>query len=129
MKAYFGATNDLGQWWDGKNWANAKPSDWLKVLAKGREANESGLHIDGVFDCPRCRRTHFIVDNHDLLCDGCANTCLEVGSDELKANIEAYREKARNYWTAGKEKDREIADRIEKRNAAWFQKESPNAML
>ena len=36
-----------------------------------KEWLENSCHPNGLFFCPRCYRKHNVVDNFDLLCDGC----------------------------------------------------------
>jgi hypothetical protein len=126
MKPYYGATNEKNQWWDGKNWANSKKTDDLKRLTQVKESFLDSCHLDGVFECPRCWRPHFLIDNYDLLCDGCADICIEFGG-ELKDNILKFKEKARNYWTAGGYRDPEITKRLEVRNKSLLNHGNVNA--
>jgi hypothetical protein len=121
MRPYYGSLNDKNQWWDGKNWVTQKKPDALKQLTQVKESFLDGCHMDGVFECPRCWRPHFLPDNYDLLCDGCANVCIDLGG-ELKDKIMDFKEKARNYWTAGGYKDPEITARMEIRNNTLFNK-------
>lgn len=83
---YIGEGNQFGQIWDGKNWqtiphetqSKDKSNEfWTRMMLRqitiGREYEEFNCHQDGVFKCPRCRRTHYLYDNYDLLCDLCSH--------------------------------------------------------
>lgn len=119
MTPYFGATNDQGQWWNGKNWKRYNDQDpsavieralWSAELLRGDD--EAGRHRDGVFTCPRCRLTHFIVDNFDLLCDGCVSV-LRVHpntSAVVHAGLAKWDQIRKNAWSP------EIRARLDERD-------------
>jgi len=124
MKPYFGALNDKSQYWDGKNWCNLPKKDdsnehlkySLKMYSKQKEYFNDGCHLDGVFECPRCRRTHNLVDNFDFLCDGCVDVLLThpLATKEMLDGIYDFRNRAKLHW-CGK-RDSEIDNRILLRN-------------
>lgn len=99
MKPYFGATNDKGQWWDGRDWRNPsnQAAEPLRIIETLRNHDRDNCHVDGCFECPRCRKMHFIPDNFDLLCDGCCETVLAHpnATEAMRTGILAWREKAR----------------------------------
>lgn len=109
MKPAYGAINDIGQWWDSKcwrNWADANDADGstqdaLRILSTTTAHDEKNCHMDGCFECPRCRLTHFIPDNYDLLCDACCSLVLQHPSatGEQIEGIKLWQQKARNYYS------------------------------
>lgn len=121
----YGSIHANGQWWDGKTWRKDSVNrfggpdghDELMMVEKlsGHEANN--CHVDGAFECPRCRRSHFIVDNFDLLCDGCET--LVYGHPEataqMREGIDQWRHKKRKHW--GGSPDADITARIALRAA------------
>ena len=81
MKPYYGALNAVGQWWDGHAWRRMRgASDQLMQFTTYMEHDAANCHMDGVFQCPRCRRQHYLCDNFDLLCDGCVSVLADMGA-------------------------------------------------
>lgn len=124
---YFMEENQLGQYWDGKQYIsnpnNQKQLTFLyhRLMTKGKEFEEANCHFDGVFKCSRCWRMHNIVDNYDLLCDGCVRITLEQDNLFLIDKINKWKDMARRFWSA--EFVPEIAIRIFARNILNSRKE------
>lgn len=102
---YYMEENQLGQYWDGKQFANQPNTPkqdlslYFKLTTKGREYEEAGCHFDGVFKCPRCRRTHNLIGNYDLLCDGCVSVTLAQSNQDLISEINRWRKMEREYFS------------------------------
>ena len=66
-----------GKIFDAKVYQYVSAKDTLSTLKMSIEDSEwmrDSCHPNGYFRCNRCYRKHFIVNNFDLLCDGCVNT-------------------------------------------------------
>lgn len=119
MTPYFGATNDKGQWWNGKDWKkynDANPADVIQrtlwCMEFQRQDEEAGRHPDGVFTCPRCRMMHFLIDTFDYLCDGCISVLrLHPNTSALvHAGLVKWDELRKNPWAP------EIRARLDERD-------------
>jgi hypothetical protein len=108
MRPLYGSLNDKGQWFDGKDWrswADSKSEDFEKKVAQEtfriwetlKRHDEKNCHVDGIFECPRCRYKHYIPDNFELLCDGCVSVIEEHpnASPEQLSGIALWKIKAR----------------------------------
>lgn len=72
-----GTVSSDGKVFDAKvyQWISDKDNlSLLKMSTADQEWFRDSCHPNGYFKCNRCYRKHFIVDNFDLLCDGCVNT-------------------------------------------------------
>ena len=119
MKPYYGQENQHEQFWDGKSWCNLPKTEKnnAKLIYSSIEylsqLDRKNCHPDGCFICPRCRKNHYIVDNYDLLCDGCVT--VELGNNShVEKEILAWKEKSKRHWSGNPQS--EIAERIQLRN-------------
>jgi hypothetical protein len=132
-KPYYGATNDQDQWWDGTTWKNfghfdpkkgrsLSVTDILTQFETLRDHDSFNCHVDGVFKCPRCRRMHFIPDQFDLLCDGCASICETHpnSSQVIKDGLALWAEK-RKAWST----DPDLLARRKERDRLWALQTTP----
>lgn len=74
-----GHISESGKIFDAKVWQYVSDKDELSILKMSIEDKEwisDSCHPNGYFKCNRCYRKHFIVNNFDLLCDGCVNTLI-----------------------------------------------------
>lgn len=121
MKPYYGATNEHGQWFDGKTWrslevvrgvATFSVTSILQICETLRNHDAANCHTDGVFRCPRCWRKHFICDTYDYLCDGCVSALLIHTNTppEVLAGIAEWKVKRGNHLT-----DPDIAAKMKER--------------
>lgn len=72
-----GTLSTDGKVFDAKVYQYVSAKDTLSTLKMSIEDSEwmrDSCHPNGYFRCNRCYRKHFIVNNFDLLCDGCVNT-------------------------------------------------------
>ncbi len=63
-----------GKVFDAKQYHYASDSDELslqKMTIIDHEWYMNNCHPNGYFKCNRCYRKHFVIENFDLLCDGC----------------------------------------------------------
>lgn len=103
---HYGETNNLGQSWDGKQWRNppTTPAQSVQQMFRDYETlkqhEENGCHVDGCFECPRCRRNHYQVGGFELLCDGCSAAILthDKGDETTKSNIRDWKSKEQRFW-------------------------------
>lgn len=134
-KPWYGAINSDGKWFDGKNWVNCVAQNtktintdyyeqFLKQKTKLNESFDNGCHIDGVFECPRCWRPHFIIDNFDLLCDGCSEIVVSHinATEEQIIGIQLFKEKAKKHYSGLLDPD--ILARKNERDILMGRKES-----
>ena len=106
IKPYYGEENQHGQWWDGKSFRklpNDNDQKGFVQMAFRRidylsSLYEKGCHADGCFTCPRCRMTHFLPTNYDLLCDGCVRAELANNSNVEKEILE-WKQKTKLHYS------------------------------
>lgn len=97
--------NQSGQYWDGRQFVTNPntPKDnvslFLRLTTKSQEYDEANCHFDGVFKCPRCWRTHNIIGNYDLLCDGCVNIELKNNNANTISNINRWMDMQKKHWS------------------------------
>ena len=109
----YGKENDKGQWWDGKDWRTLAEEpdkirqECLRVIEKLKAHDEYNCHVDGCFECPRCRKMHFIPSNFDLLCDGCCQVLLThpYATKEMLVSIGIWRNMDKRHLSGEYEPD------------------------
>ena len=110
---------DRGSWRKKPETDDQKMRQCFYVMRQTEGYTDTNRHMDGCFQCPRCRLWHYVPDTFEFLCSPCSTIVANhpKATEAQKEGIKYWSEKSRVYWSVNRVSDPEIEARLAYRDA------------